>query len=155
MKRFFSSVVFFFFSFTITIPLVFGDSAFPPVDLDIFYQETGSSGNEVEIFFEITPREDLHLDISCVIPEGVEPELTKELYLRSYRPELPFENFKERMKYKNAVTMHAGPVKAGEMMSFSFKVRIDPSRENTFILQAKSVTQSGMQEKLLTIGGEA
>lgn len=127
----------------------------PPVEISLTTENINvAPGDEVVLHLKVTPLEDMHLDISCVLPEGVMPVMVPGIMLRPYmeRDMHRFDDpFMGMPMQRDAVVLSVGPVVGGQMREFAFRVIIPETGNYEFIAVIEALAKWGIKEKNLII----
>ena len=121
----------------------------PPVDITI--QKTFLSGGEIEITATIIARQDVHLDMSCLLPEGVKVIAERPVLLPGGMSSLgnPFQPGVQR--YPRALWLWAGEMKRGHRRELSFRVKVTDGKSHQLAVRAKALAEWGIKETVVEI----
>ena len=122
----------------------------PPVDITFTVGTIFRVGEEVELKIKVTPQEDMHADISCLLPRGIEPVREEAVIVRPYRGRYPHD-IKRRTNYMEAVALWTGPLEGGRTKEFSFRVVIPDKERYEFIARVQALAKWGVKEKSVII----
>ena len=122
----------------------------PPVDIEFSVGNISGVGEEVELKIKVTPQEDMHVDISCLLPWGIEPIRERGVMVRPYRSREPYDIERE-MRYMEAIQLWVGPLEAGVTKEFSFRVVIPDKERYEFIARVEALAKWGVKEKVFGI----
>lgn len=122
----------------------------PPVEISFTLQNTSIPGGLVVIKFSARATEDVHVDISCLLPEGVEVVDGGLLNLRSCH-EIRNSEVRGPIIYRDEIAFYTGLVSAGATKDFYFTVRITQEGEYALIGRAQALAQWGIKEQVFKI----
>lgn len=122
----------------------------PPVEINFSIGTIYRVGEEVELKIKVTPKEDMHADISCLLPWGIEPVREEGLMLRPYIGRYP-PDIQRQSRYRQEVALWLGPLAGGIAKEFSFRVVIPDKERYEFIARVQALAKWGLKEKSLII----
>jgi hypothetical protein len=123
----------------------------PPVDVQFSAQKAEGTPEGLTLKLTVTPLADMHVDISCLVPRGVELLTEEGLSLRPYEDEAGADPARESV-YREAVVLWVGPLSAGETKEFLLSVRVLDEGKREIIARIQALAQWGLREEILTIG---
>ena len=106
------------------------------------------------LHLEVTPLEDMHLDISCVLPEGVIPVMDPGIMIQPYvgRSMLNLDDsFIDMPMQRDVVVLSVGPVVGGQMKEFVFRVTIPEAGSYEFIAVVEALAKWGVKREKLIV----
>lgn len=121
----------------------------PPVDIEFTMEDIPRVGEEVTLRLKVTPQEDMHADISCLLPEGIESIREKGLMVRPYRDRRYGEQ--QQTRYRQAIELWVGPLKGGATKEFVFRVKVPDKERYELIARAEALAKWGVKEEILVI----
>lgn len=124
----------------------------PPVNIEFSIDSTPKLGEEVTLRLTITPLEDMHAEISCLLPEGVEVIREKGIMVRPYRER--FHTAQKLPMYRQAVVLSVGPLKGGITKEFVFRAKVSKVGQYELIAQLKALAKWGVKEEFLVLNIE-
>ena len=127
----------------------------PPVEISLTMENTAvAPGDDIVLHLEVTPLEDMHLDIRCVLPEGVVPAIDPGIMIQPYMGRSMFldDPFTDMPVQRDSVVLSVGPVVGGQMKEFVFRVTIPAAGSYEFIAVVEALAKWGIKEEVLVIG---
>ncbi|MFH1622390.1 MAG: hypothetical protein ABIA97_04635 [Candidatus Omnitrophota bacterium] len=129
----------------------------PPLDIAFTLDNTPQVGGEAVLKLIVTPLEDMHLDISCALPDGVMPVMESGIRLQPYENR-DINNMEAPTIYqpmcKEVVGLWVGPVAAGQTKEFVFSVTITESGNYEFVAVIEALAKWGIKQEVLIINIE-
>lgn len=123
----------------------------PPVDIEFTSEGvSGMAEGELLIKVTVTPQEDMHADIRCLLPEGVEPQDAQGMMV-SPSDESRFLDIPSDILYHQVIGLHVGPLKAGISKEFSFRIKITDHEQHELIVIVEALAKWGMKTQRLTV----
>lgn len=83
----------------------------PPVDIEVTTENTPQVNQEVTLIIRVNPLEDIHADISCLLPEGVNVVRHEGIMVQPCMDRYQPEDTAEK-RYNEAVGLWVGPMQA-------------------------------------------
>lgn len=127
----------------------------PPVDISLTVENTTIAENdEVVLYLKVMPLEDMHLDISCVLPEGAVPVKGHGIMVQPYIGRIAYnfdDPFTDTLKQRNSVTVFVGPVVGGQMKEFAIRVVMAETGAHEFIAIVKALAKWGVKEEKFVV----
>ena len=117
----------------------------PPVTLEYSVSGAPKAGDQAAITITVTPQEDMHLDINCLLPRGVAPVIEPGVQIVPYREKFT-PNLERQKNYRLGANIFTGPLKAGETKAFTFHVVISSSGTYNFVCLADALKTWGQKE---------
>lgn len=96
----------------------------------------------------------MHVEITCLLPEGIEPVREKGILVRPYTDNREGRNIDQAMKYTEAVDLLVGELNAGITKEFSFRVVIHNKQKYEIIARVSALVKWGEKEEVLKIDME-
>ena len=124
----------------------------PPVDVEFTLMNNPKVGEEAEVRLKVTPREDMHLDIRILIPEGLETKYEDGFQIERDK-NLIMEPVSDE-KYNQIITFYVGPVKEGETTEYISHLKILKQQKQKLILQIQDLMKYGFKQEIFEIGQE-
>jgi hypothetical protein len=121
----------------------------PPVNVEFKLMNTPQVGGDAEIKLIVTPQEDMHIDISVLVPEGLKA-----------RPEDGFPIMPQNNASMNPVSSKSsaelinfwvGPVKAKDTKEYVFHIKISEQGKHSLVAQIRDLMQYGVKQEVLEI----
>jgi hypothetical protein len=136
-QKFLSSILFFlclFFipAFAQSFPLP------PPVSLECSTIGTPEAGKNIPITVKVTPQEDMYLDISCFVPQGIMPVYGKGIRIRPHNGQL-------------VVGLWVGPLPGRITREFTFQVTAGGTGSYKLVCAAQALARWGETEEAYTL----
>ncbi len=125
----------------------------PPVDIVFTAVNTPIAGQELILTLKVTPLEDMHADISCLLPEGVEPIREDGIMVRPYMDRQP-HNQEQQIRYRYAIGLWVGPLTANTAKEFTFRVKASDKGNYGLIAHVEALAKWGIKEEPLAINIE-
>ena len=147
----FTFTIIFFFSLLTTINAQEGPQP-PPVDVGFTLMNNPKVGEDAEVRLKVTPREDMHLDIRILIPEGLETKYEDGFQIERDK-NLIMEPVSDE-KYNQIITFYVGPVKEGETTEYISHLKILKQQKQKLILQIQDLMKYGFKQEIFEIGQE-
>ncbi len=122
----------------------------PPVDIEFGAETTPIVGEEIELKLKITPFEDMYVDISCLLPQGVKPVREKGVIVQPCRQEYLLYVQPETL-YIEAIHLWAGRLKANIVKEFTFRIIIPDKQKYELIARIEALAKWGIKDGILTI----
>ena len=122
----------------------------PPIDIEFDAETTPIAGEETELKLKIIPLENMHTDISCLLPQGVEPVREEGAIVQPCRQEHLLYSQPETI-YIEAIRLWVGPLKANIAKEFTFRVIIPDKQKYELIARVEALAKWGVKEVILTI----
>lgn len=122
----------------------------PPVDIKLAMVGAPRIGEKTEIKLTVTPLEDMDADISCLLPQGIEPIREEGIMLLPYRERYIYDIQRE-MEYQYAVGLWIGPLKAGITKEFTFHIIVPDKQLYQLIAHLEALAKWGAKEDVLVI----
>jgi len=122
----------------------------PPVTLEYSLSGTPQAGIPIAITIKVIPQQDMHLDINCLLPQGVQPVIEPGIRIAPYREKFT-PNLERQQNYHLGANLWVGPAKAGEAKQFTFHVTAAKSGSYNFVCLADALKQWGQKELDFTI----
>ena len=126
----------------------------PPVEIAFTLENAPQAGGEAILKLIVTPLEDMHLDISCALPEGVMPVMEPGIRLQPYENRdinsMEAPTIFQPM-YKEAVGLWVGPVTAGQTKEFVFSITITESGNYEFVAVVEALAKWGVKQEILAL----
>ncbi len=94
----------------------------PPVDIVFTSVNSPVAGQELTLTLKVTPLEDMHADISCLLPEGIAPIREDGIMVRPYMDRQPY-NQEQQVRYSYAIGLWVGPLTANTAKEFTFRIK--------------------------------
>jgi hypothetical protein len=126
----------------------------PPVNIEIATASVPKTGEEIELIIKVTPQEDMHADISCLLPEGVEPIREQGVRIMPFREnQMPINRrqLMRRMNYRFSAGLWVGPLPANQTKEFVLRVNIANPGNYELICRVDALAKWGEKEKIFTI----
>ncbi|MGE5279452.1 MAG: hypothetical protein ACM3L6_01740 [Deltaproteobacteria bacterium] len=124
----------------------------PPVDIQFTFENTPMVEGEALLKVTVMPQEDMHVDISCLLPEGVEAVLNQGVSVRPHEESHGIDSDLS-FSYKDEIILWVGPLKAGEPKEFLFKVKFLGSQNHELVARIKALAKWGVKDQVLSEGG--
>ncbi len=144
----------FFCAFTRQIAASTGEPSSPPVNIEFTLENTPSVGEEAVLKLTVTPLEDMHADISCLLPEGIEVGREQGVMVRPYMGmglEEPLFHEQEQIIYTEVIELYVGLLKANITKEFTFRVIISDNQTYELIARVDALAKWGVKQKNLVI----
>ena len=122
----------------------------PPVELQFSIDNPPAGIGEVKLKLSLKALEDMHADISCLLPEGIEFVDNGSTNLRP-SDEVKILDGDKPVFYPEAAELFVGPMVAGTTKEFSFSVRINNKGVYKLIARAQAMAIWGIKEEVLVI----
>jgi hypothetical protein len=122
----------------------------PPVEIQFNLQNSPVVGGEAKLKLTVRPLQDMHADISCLLPEWIEFVDDGTVNLRPCDENKIFDGG-ESVVYPEAVELFVGPLAAGTIKVFSFSVRINNKGIYRLIARVQALAQWGVKEEIFII----
>jgi hypothetical protein len=122
----------------------------PPVNIEFTVVNTPQAGEETMLKVIVTPLEDMHADISCVLPEGVRLVMEEGLMLHPYMDRHLY-NEQEFPLHREAIGLWVGPLAGGESKEFAFRVVISDRGSYGFLAIVEALSKWGIKKEVLVI----
>ena len=122
----------------------------PPVTLEYSLSGTPQAGTPIAITIKVTPQADMHLDINCLLPQGVQPVIEQGIRIAPYREKFT-PNPERQQNYYLGANLWVGLVKAGETKTFTFHITASKSGSYNFICLTDALKQWGQKELDFTV----
>lgn len=137
----------------------------PPVDISFNFEGIPQIGKEVGIKVKVTPKEEMHAEITCFLPAGLEAITDKkDINLRHVRDEEPYgqryikdnrekvRGNKDKKQIKpTALCLWLGPIKANETKEYIFQVKIPDSQRYEIVCRAQAMAKWGFKDESFVI----
>lgn len=122
----------------------------PPIDVKITAENIPQVGEEVKLKIEVIPQEDMHIDIRCLLPEGIRLVEKKGFMVR---PCIGRERYRKetQTRYREAVGLWVGPLEGGITREFVFRVMIPDKKRYPFVVCVDALARWGSKEEILII----
>ncbi len=142
-------VILFLIGFLFNVSAQINEPLPPPVEITM---NASVDADDITIMIEITPLEDMHLDLSCMLPLGVEPVISSEINLRSIEPSAI--SIKERIEnnYRNSIVLYVGFLPANKTATYQFKVKVSDNKEYKLIAITQALSKWGAKQETMQIG---
>ena len=127
-----------------------GEPQPPPVNIEISMRTISKVGGTVELKIKVTPEEDMHADISCLLPEGIKPVREKGVIVRPCM-EREGLDLQQQTRYMEAIELWVGPLEAGATKEFSFQVLIPDKEKYEFIARVEALAKWGVKERVFAV----
>lgn len=143
----------------LSIPLAFGQSDSiekrggrlpPPVDIEATTENTPQVNQEVTLIIRVNPLEDMHADISCLLPEGVKAVRQEGIMVQPCMDRYLHEGHTEK-RYNEAVGLWVGPMQGNTIKEFRFKVVMLEKEKYEFIVRFEALAKWGVKEQVFVI----
>jgi hypothetical protein len=126
----------------------------PPVDITLTTQNIPAIGEAVTVVLRVTPLEDMHADIRCLLPEGVKPVMDPGLMVHLYedrylQSEQAFASYPPVQR--EVIGLWVGPLPAGETKELVFRVTITEAGTYEFTAVVEALAKWGIKEETLSI----
>lgn len=122
----------------------------PPVEIEFTTENTPRVGEEVTLRLKVTPLEDMHADISCLLPEGIRPIREKGIIVRPCM-DREWHRREQQTRYMEAVELWVGPLEGGITKEFVFRVVIPDKERYELIARVEALAKWGVKEEVLVI----
>ncbi len=122
----------------------------PPVTLVYSVAGTPQAGTPIAINVKVTPQEDMHLDINCLLPQGVEPVYEPGVRIIPYAEKYTSDTISRR-GYLLMAGLWTGPLSAGVIQEFTFHVTVSQKGSYKLICLADALAKWGQQEADYTL----
>lgn len=122
----------------------------PPIDIKFTLENVPIEGGEAIVKLKVTPSEDMHADISCLLSEAVEPVKEGEVVVRPYVGRHPSAGQQSTI-YAETVELWVGFLEAGITKEFTFRVIIPDKNRYELIAVVEALAKWGMKEQSLVI----
>ena len=150
----------FLFIFLLSLPIYFVSFVFcqdvensmlpPPVEIQFSLENVPTAGDEAILKLKVTPLEDMHVDISCLLPVGIESVQGYGMAIRPYENSQGI-NLEREMIYREVIGLWTGPIKSGDIKEFSFRVKVLDKEKHELIARVEALAKWGIKEEILTI----
>ncbi|TBR18799.1 hypothetical protein EPO66_01135 [bacterium] len=125
----------------------------PPVNIIFTTQNTPQIDVETTLILKVTPLEDMHADISCFLPEGIEPVRENGILARPYANRQQ-HNQGQQPRYRYAIELWVGPLSAGITKEFTFRVKVPDNKRYELLARVEALAKWGVKEEPLVINIE-
>ncbi|MEW5759110.1 MAG: hypothetical protein AB1755_06595 [Candidatus Omnitrophota bacterium] len=123
----------------------------PPVEIMFFMKSIPKVGEELTLKMRVIPLKDMPAEISCFLPEGIKPVREKGVTVQSYGKRNGHKK-ERKMKYRYAMGLWIGPLKAKVTKEFYFRVIIlDKGKYELIACVDVLLAKWGVKEEILKI----
>ena len=122
----------------------------PPIDIAFTLENSPQAGQEAVLKLKVIPFEDMHADISCLLPEGIEPVREAGVMVRPYE-EKHWRNRQQQPSHIEVVQLWVGPLTAGTTKEFVFRVKVPDKERYELIARVEALAKWGIKEEVLVI----
>lgn len=126
----------------------------PPIEIIFITENVPQLDSETVLKLRATPLEDMHAEITCFLPEGIEPVREKGILVRPYINDRDMLNIEQAIKYTEVVDLWIGQLRAGITKEFSFRVIIHNKERYKLIARVAALEKWGEKEAVLNINME-
>ncbi len=144
-------IISFFCVFTRQIAASTGGPLPPPVDINFTLENIPSVDEEVVLKLTVTPLEDMHADISCLLPEGIQLVREQGIMVLPARDRYFPDTSQEKTLYFEAIELYVGPLQANTTKEFTFRVIIPDNQIYELIARVEALAKWGVREEVLMI----
>lgn len=121
----------------------------PPIDIELTANTSLQANGQVEIRVKVTPQEDMHAQISCLLPKEAKLLKEKGVMLSLYHDKYGY-NQQRQSQYRYAARLWVGPLEKGKTKEFVFHINISNGRYE-FITVIDALAKWGTKEKSLVV----
>lgn len=128
----------------------------PPVEIEFTAENTPIVGEEVTLKLIVIPLEDIHADISCLLPEGV--RLVEEgVTVCRHNPHDDIGRYlygfdiEDRLRYTREVQLWSGPLEGRITKEFFLQVVVPDKKRYELIIQVEILGEWLVKEKSVVI----
>jgi len=117
----------------------------PPVEIILTHKNISESISEITL--RMTPLEDMHVDIKCLLLEGLEGIQGNNLMIMPYIEEMPGSGMASGVNYMESVGLLVGPISAGVTKEFVFTVKENKKQAHEIIVHVQALAKWGIKEE--------
>jgi len=129
----------------------------PPVEITFITQNAPAVGEDIQLILQVTALEDMHADIRCLLPEGVEGVMQPELMVMPvmgggaplFLP--PDADMSTLPQYTEEIILFTGPLVAGEIKEFTFSVKAHESGHYELAARVQAMAKWGSIDEPLIL----
>lgn len=118
----------------------------PPVDVQ--FTESRDAGQALRL--SVTASEAMHVDISCLLPEGVALTTQEGVALRPCDEGAADPSQTDTCR--EAVVLWIGPLAAGEKKEFLLGVKVLDQKSHVVVARIQALARWGLREERVTLG---
>lgn len=123
----------------------------PPVEVQFSLVNAPSVGADTLLKVKVKALEDIHVDISCLLPEGIEPIQERGVTVRPYEDVGGILGQQYQTIYAEALELWVGLLKSGTTQEFVFRVKIPDKKKYDLIARIEALAKWGVREEVLAV----
>ncbi|MEK6714495.1 MAG: hypothetical protein AABY43_00405 [Candidatus Omnitrophota bacterium] len=145
-------IIYFFFGPVWNITAGAAEPLPPPVNIEFTTENAPSIDTETVLKLKVTPQEDMHADISCLLPEGIEPIRKEGIIILPYDDRGQFfSDGPNQPVYTQKIELWVGPLETGIAKEFTFRVIISDKNKYELIAVVEALAKWGIKEQSLVM----
>lgn len=121
----------------------------PPVNMEFTAENTPEAGKEIILKLKVTPLEDMHAEISCLLPQEIEPIIDNNVRVKLYKEKQPISQ--NLSVYKQKIVFYTGPLKGGIAREYLFRIKVSDIGKYELIGRAEALAKWRIKDNKLVL----